>query len=432
MSRLVIKRDGVFSKEFTPFLFVLTDQQRAALLSLTDIFFYKKTWVNQVGDFVSLSDAESAVLEDLVYRLMEVENVDEIVAAIDGLKSSMEARDLQDELRDIRAAIASGGNCNSCGGELEPEPVGDPGDPDIDPTPDDPDFPTWGDYDDYKCKAANFTIDNLTEAFRRLEADKVGELAAAGIAAVTSALSFILSGSSVVVAGVAISSGVLLGIGLLAALAVLIVTNAGWDAQNVYQALIANHDDLVCELYGAGDADLAGDAVNDLLDATGLLTAIELQIVSLLLTTHDLNRLFELDQTLDDSGYEGTYDCLGCDTVNCGDFVIAKGALVSGSLASGTQQMVIQSAHDDAAGCAREQVTLYFPDGCGQNILVNLTTNGFVAGLDCAAEFGTREVFGGGFVEYDYANGQYCSYGIYVRSVNGNAFTLTVDVLEVC
>jgi len=160
---------------------------------------------------------------------------------------------------------------------------------------------------DYKCGVANVIVETLLSSFTALSAYPIdtwvgyGLVLAVGIA--TTVLAAIATPVIALIIGVA---------GAIVAFAVKMITSE-WDIDNVVTVLTDSGQDLVCALYESEDTSEARGSFI-LACEDGGMTAVEAEIVSLLLTNGVLANLFwttpEMTTYLD--SYTPPYDC------NCG------------------------------------------------------------------------------------------------------------------
>lgn len=222
--------------------------------------------------------------------------------------------------------------CGGCGGnEIEPDPADNPGDPQIDPPP--PSFSDWQEYDNYKCKVSNALISYWQKVLFDADSRDWDALATGGVAIMVDAVGLVLLEAGLAAVGVTLTAGPIIIAGLLIAVAVFIIGNIALDFGDMAQTLANNYDDLVCLLYTSQDTTAANDGLIQYLIDAGF-TVPERQFMELLVTNHDLNKLFVYDAQLDSASFVPANDCSACQAINF-NFIKDVGNTQDGNLMFG-------------------------------------------------------------------------------------------------
>ncbi len=152
-------------------------------------------------------------------------------------------------------------------------------------------FPTQEAYYNAKCNVANGIFDTILGSVDWLDSN-VTALLAGGFGGVTSALLFGLVISGPVGWGVILAEAT---IGAISAMIVGYVLNF----DDISDALGEQHTELVTALYNAGNALQASENfITELDNAATPTTALEQELVSLMLTNSVLNQLFDIGDTV--------------------------------------------------------------------------------------------------------------------------------------
>ena len=226
-------------------------------------------------------------------------------------------------------------HCNLCGstgcdcppayGDIDPPELAETGTPQTDPPP--PTFPTWSEYFDHKCAAANRIADDYIATL-----DNFGNtqpiLLSLPIAIIGSFLGSSLSfGLAKGLMQVGYGTGESAGI-VISALVNLFTASPSYLTRlgEMGDAMEAAKQTLVCDLFQATTTAAAATAVQDFQNSIYPLltygpgeTQAEFsgqanRIRNRLFTNSVLNYLFEFDQETADIG--GSIDCATCDTCN--------------------------------------------------------------------------------------------------------------------
>ncbi len=221
------------------------------------------------------------------------------------------------------------------------------------------DFNTWDEFDEYKCKAANWILDKYTGTLGNL-----------------SAFSGIVGGLTLaVLAGVLLFTVPPVGlIAIIVALSVLIGIDIGLCANfaDIKSALENDRQNIVCGLFNAIDTqaaiavinEAASDAISDLDMPVATQEQLEIACHNLL-WNDNVRELFEFNEEIE--SYVGTVDCANCGT-SYGEWTIIDGNLNSGSLAGNSDYIEIEAIFAvDMAGWGRYQIYIDSPtDRCMQ------------------------------------------------------------------
>lgn len=102
-----------------PFLFILPAAGRRALLSLSELLTYEATWVELVGNGrattrIPLTDRQKAIIDATRDGLMEVEQVNLIVAKLEEireelelLRQAQEAEQIEDDMENMVSQLTA-------------------------------------------------------------------------------------------------------------------------------------------------------------------------------------------------------------------------------------------------------------------------------------------------------------------------------------
>lgn len=164
------------------------------------------------------------------------------------------------------------------------------------------DFETLPAYDTYRCKAANWIVDGLLDAFTKFAAYDldfwVSTTVASGAALIWAIVITTFIGSLIVAVA-----------GVVVAFTVALITGLTIDLEDIRDELISNRAALVCALYGGANAQDSKDRfLAELL--SGGLNAAETALMGIILVMDILNNLFEFNPIID--AYTATTSCATC------------------------------------------------------------------------------------------------------------------------
>lgn len=242
--------------------------------------------------------------------------LDDLVTALAGIQAAIENQE------NICAPVVNVDSCCPATPSIPDDETGnDPpanttpiGDPSSDPPPDG--YPTWPDYFDAKCLAANYIADKVIQL-----ANSIATFASMGVIMFVQNLVTQMS--------LIIPSGWLLALGgwvMSNAVVNLIIINDD-DGLPIFtefaDALETNKSDFVCSLYSWLSADNALTAVSAFIDAiidTLNISALSKTALSafwgMLLSSRFMNWYTEELEAIVPEGYTGTIDCASCGCPN--------------------------------------------------------------------------------------------------------------------
>jgi len=194
---------------------------------------------------------------------------------------------LEDLIAALEQMVENSGECCEAGGsKVEPPPS----DGEISVGPGEK-FPTQEDYYNAKCNAANGIYDTILGSVDWFD-NNVTALLAGAFGAVTSGLLF-----GLVISG-PVGWGIILAEATIGALSAMIVGYT-LNFDDISDALGEQHTEIVTALYNAGNALQASENfIIELDNAATPTTAIEQELVSLMLTNSVLNELFDIGDTV--------------------------------------------------------------------------------------------------------------------------------------
>jgi len=284
---------------------------------------YGRSWNEQDG---SVKDA--VTIGQQIFGSYCVMCIDDILEAIGGLTVAINNQTAQQSL----CCGTSGGGVgneepgvNITEGETPPPGSG------FVPLPDQPGSP---EYQERKCKVANWLLEQLAELLNNL-----APIELLGQVTVTTVTGIVAAALAVIIGG-----PLALGVAVVALLANIVAYLVGEqvDMSGLAGIIMANMQDLVCTLYEATTSDgaksgliqaLVDDGANQLqADLVGLI--LDLKPLSALFAMSDTPAGVALEQSL--GSYQPPFDCSGCQAP-CEDFLLLRGTVVS----QGEGQVVI-------------------------------------------------------------------------------------------
>lgn len=246
--------------------------------------------------------------------------IDDILEAIDGLTVAINNQTTQQALC-----------CGTSGGGVGSEPPGVNIEEGVDPPPGSgfsplPYDPGSEEYQERKCKVANWLLEQLAELLNNL-----APIELLGQVTVTTVTGLVAAALAVIVGG-----PLALGVAVVALLANIVAYLVGEqiDMAGLAGIVLANMSDLVCVLYEATTSDGAKSSLIQALDDAGANEA-QVGLLNLLLDLKPLSALFaqsdtpagvSLEQSL--ASYEPQYDCSACQEP-CEEFLLFWGTVVS-------------------------------------------------------------------------------------------------------
>lgn len=207
-----IQRDLVFDTNMDDmFVFCLPEAGRRGLLSVAERLLWAATWTNEQGQRVPINDAQTSVIEQTIAELCEGINMNDLVEAIEQLTSVIASKPSPSASATATCSNCGGDsmccNCGCNGGNQTAnqktiqEVYGELSKSDIEWLYDILCSVDEQPEDDYKCRAANWIVDEWLGTNEELrENNDIGGLVGAVVTLIMEAREWVVKGQAVLIA----------------------------------------------------------------------------------------------------------------------------------------------------------------------------------------------------------------------------------------